>query len=106
MPKKEHSCSICPTVELISLISKKWTLFIIHTMHEGACCYSEIERKLSDINPGILSTRLKELADAGFIEKEIISKQPTKIQYVLTQKGASFAQEFKHIISWSEKWMQ
>jgi len=39
-----------------------------------------------DINPRILSERLKQLQDEGFIEKKIISEHPLKAKYVLTKK--------------------
>lgn len=103
----EKSCNgMCPIATLVWFISKKWTLFIIRTMSQGACCYSEIEKKLSDINPSILSSRLKELQDFGFVEKKIISDNPVKIQYILTEKWRSFSEEFESIISWSEKWIR
>lgn len=96
----------CPIVGLLSFISKKWVLLIIKTIAAGAHSYSEIEKNTTNINPWILSTRLKELQEEGFIDKNIVSSNPIKIEYVLTEKWNSFSKEFDSIISWSEKWMK
>jgi len=54
---------ICPVVRLMEDISKKWTLIILKTIMAGASSYSDIEKQIGDINPSILSSRLKELQD-------------------------------------------
>jgi len=48
--------------------------------------YSDIEKNLEMINPRILSSRLSEMQDFGFLEKKIISKSPLKAVYCLTEK--------------------
>jgi DNA-binding HxlR family transcriptional regulator len=95
----------CPIVGLLSFISKKWVLFIIQTIASGAHSYSEIEKNTAKINPWILSTRLKELQEQGFINKNIIYAYRIKIEYTLTEKWKSFSKEFDKIVDWSVKWM-
>ncbi|QFR39579.1 helix-turn-helix transcriptional regulator [Candidatus Gracilibacteria bacterium 28_42_T64] len=95
----------CPIVTLVSFISKKWMLFIIRAIADGASCYSEMEKELQNINPSILSSRLKELQDFGFVEKKIVSESPVKIEYKLTKKGKSFSQQIENIVNWSVEWM-
>lgn len=81
-----QSTNICPIASLMNIISKKWVLLIIRSIACGANCYSNIEKELSDINPAILSSRLKELQDTGLLEKNIVSQNPLKIEYRLTKK--------------------
>lgn len=59
----ESKKQICPIVRLLENISKKWTLLILKSIMNGAISYSDIERQVDDINPSILSARLKELQD-------------------------------------------
>lgn len=71
---------------LLGFISKKWTLLIMRAIVNGANCYSEIEAQLPGINPAILSQRLKDLQEFGFVEKRIISEIPLKAQYHFTPR--------------------
>ncbi len=80
-------------------------LFIIRAIADGASCYSEMEKELQNINPSILSSRLKELQDFGFVEKKIVSESPVKIEYKLTKKWKSFSQQIENIVNWSVEWM-
>jgi DNA-binding HxlR family transcriptional regulator len=96
----------CPVFFTLSLIAKKWTALIIKTLSDGAVSYSDIEKRATNISPTILSSRLKELQKFGFIEKRIVSENPVKIEYLLTEKGQSFAKHINAIADWSKEWMQ
>ena len=76
----------CKITILLSMISKKWMLLIMKNIYEGASTYSEIERNVDGITPSTLSARLKELQEINFIEKNIVSETPVKIEYKLTKK--------------------
>ncbi|MDC0506074.1 helix-turn-helix transcriptional regulator [Candidatus Gracilibacteria bacterium] len=92
---------VCPVIQLMGDISKKWTLIILKAIMSGSTSYSDIEKQVSDINPSILSSRLKDLQDMGFIDKNIVSSSPVKIEYQLTKKGKSFEPVLENISSWA-----
>ncbi len=104
MPNKLNP-KMCPMDRFIAFVSKKWMLFIVTTIANGAKTYSDIANNTYNINSSILSSRLKELQEYGFIEKKIISQTPIKVEYSLTEKGRTFSKEFAWVIDWAEKWM-
>ena len=97
--------SNCATMAIIELIAKKWTLIIIKTVSEWAGSYSTIEKQIPEINPSVLSSRLKELQSIGFINKKIVSSSPVKIEYSLSKKWESFSKQVENIVSWAQEWM-
>gem|GEM_PF-2260585 len=77
---------------------------IIKSIAEGCQSFSEIEKNLGNINPRILSSRLKELEDMGFIT--ITTKENTKNKtiYCLSEKGMCFTYNIKTLEKWVHKW--
>ncbi|MCP4523853.1 MAG: helix-turn-helix transcriptional regulator [Candidatus Gracilibacteria bacterium] len=105
MQEKCNKNNLCPVIVLMNMISKKWVLLILKSMQEGCTSYSEIEKNLVGINPRILSSRLSELQEFGFIEKKTLSTTPLKSIYCLTDKGSSFGTHISTMIDWTKKWM-
>ncbi len=95
----------CPIHNLFEFIGKKWVLFIIKSISEWCMCFSDIEKKLEWINPRILSSRLKELEEFGFVSSHIKENTKNKTIYCLTEKWMSFAQNIDNLMKWTKKWM-
>ena len=94
----------CPVVELFSFIWKKWVLLIIKSMSEWCKTFSDIEKSLKWINPRILSGRLKELEDFGFVSSHTKENTKNKTIYCLTDKWMSFSSNINILKNWIEKW--
>lgn len=103
--KDKCDYNTCPINTLLNFISKKWVLLIMKSINEWCMSYSDIEKNLEMINPRILSSRLTEMQDFGFLEKKIISKSPLKAVYCLTEKWKSFTCNIDSMIDWTKKWM-
>lgn len=94
----------CKIVKLFSFISKKWVLLIIKSLSEGTDTFSGVKKDLWDVNSKIISQRMDELQDEGFIERKIVCEKPIKIRYTLTEKWQSFYKELWSITKWADKW--
>lgn len=106
MIKKDFSSQekeFCPFIKLVNFLSKKWVLVIIKSISDGCKSFSDIEKNLVGSNPRILSNRLKELQEEGFVEKKIISKTPLKTIYCLTEKWVSLSKHIDAISIWAQK---
>lgn len=95
--------SICPFLEIMSFLSKKWILLIIQSISEWCMSYTDIEKNLTWVNPRILSNRLKELQELWFVEKKIISETPLKAIYCLTKKWDSLSKQVESLSDWAKK---
>jgi DNA-binding HxlR family transcriptional regulator len=65
------SGSLCPALKAADIVGDKWTLLILREMFLGTVRYSDFERAIPRISPSVLSTRLKQMDQAGLIIKRI-----------------------------------
>ncbi len=87
MAKKSTSC---PTLSLIHVLGKKWTVPIVELLLPSAnpLQFNEMQHLLVDITPKNLSRSLKELADAKIVRRvEIRNKGVRYTEYSLTSQG-------------------
>src|SRR3989338_3972382 len=89
---------ICPMVCILETLSKKWTLLILRDLNSGdKKRFSEINKELSNINPRILSLRLKELEKAELLSRQRFNEIPPRVEYELTQKGKELLKCFRYL---------
>jgi DNA-binding HxlR family transcriptional regulator len=98
----------CTVYKTMDYLSKKWTLLILLELYKGLSekkRYSEIKKRIPNISPKILSTRLKELESQGIIVKNTdITSFPIKCEYGLTESGKDFIKILKDIKNWALQW--
>ncbi len=97
-----QECSIWNALEIIR---PKWAIQIIMELivaPDGSLAFSDFEKLIPDINPRMLSKRLKSLYDHKIIEKFIEDpSKPKKIRYRLTKAGKSFVNVILALRTWS-----
>jgi len=88
--------------ELLDLLGKTHTMAVLSTFAfaDGPLRFSDLEREL-DIAPNTLSTRLKELTDAGLLDREAYDEVPPRVEYTPTQKAESLFPVFAHLHHWA-----
>lgn len=93
----------CKLIDLLSFLGKKHVLLILKAIGEEHNSFSKVEKAVPSLNPRILSLRLKELQEHGFIEKKVTASTPVTIRYHLTKRGKSFRKQLKKLCKWIEK---
>ncbi len=92
----------CPLEWIMNLISKKWTMLIIAVIGNYATLrFNEILRLLPGISPKVLSDRLKELEEAGLIERIVYPETPPRVEYKLTEEGIELRRRLMPLIKWA-----
>ena len=66
---------------------RKWALPILHALGRKAQRFGEIKSALPSATPRALSMALKDLADAGLIERRVLDGFPPRTEYVLQQRA-------------------
>lgn len=92
----------CSLVNLFNIISKMWVLHILRSIYLWNNTFWEIQQSLWTISSKTLSERLKDLQNDWLIKREIISEQPVKISYTLTDKGLEFSLEVDKLWNWAK----
>ena len=92
---------LCPIEDVMNVISKKWALLVIAALGNGGKLrFNEIKKKLGGVSPKSLSDRLKELRDAGLVNREILPETPPRVEYSLTGDGLELRQALVPLLRW------
>ena len=85
----------------LSLISGKWKMAVLYLLAENQPVrYNELQRFLGNITFKSLSLQLRELeADGMIVRKEYPQIHP-KVEYSLSEKGASIIPIFEQMCEW------
>ena len=87
----------CPAQALLKLLSGKWKPEIFRLALDGPLRFSGILRQIEGSNKQSLSVALKELEEAGLLQKTVIQEKPLHIEYNLTENGKSLIPVFQQL---------
>ena len=93
----------CPVAKAAEILGERWTLLVVRELLLGTTRYSELQRALAKASPTILSKRLKELEQAGVIERR---QRPGAryAEYALTPAGRELATVVEAMGGWAARW--
>lgn len=95
----------CPIENTIKLINGKWKSVIIYRLFQyQKCRFSELQKLIPDCSKRMLALQLKDLEEAGIIQKRVISTVPAKTEYLLTEYGQTLEPVIKSIDQWGRKY--
>lgn len=90
----------CPLERTFSIISSKWTLFILRELASGTKRFGQLRNTLHGISPKTLTLRLRELEQSGILSKTIYPEIPPRVEYQLTLKGRSLREILVPLAIW------
>lgn len=88
----------CPVELSLDLIGGKWKTIILARLKEESLRYGELRRLVPNLSEKMLTQRLRELEEAGFIERSMDGKSQTR--YVLTSHGRSLQPALAALYEW------
>ncbi len=93
----EHKCPIETT---LSLISGKWKLLILKELLKEPVRYGLLTKKIPSISPKVLTQQLREMEKDGLIVRNIYAEVPPRVEYGLSEMGASMLTILKELRKW------
>ena len=94
----------CPVARALEILGDRWTLLIIRDMLLGTTQFNDLERGLPGISRALLSARLRQLQQAGVIEKRLNSSGRKTTEYQLTQSGKDLQDVLGTLMNWGGTW--
>ena len=82
---------------LLDLLGRRWALRILWELREGPLTFRAIREACEGVSPSVLNSRLRELRDAGAVER-------TDSGYALTRSGESLRRSLVPLYRWSQEW--
>ena len=68
-------------------IGGTWKMPILWRLKDRVMRYSELQKNIPHITHKMLSNKLKELEEEGFIERKVYAVVPPKVEYSITKRG-------------------
>ena len=73
------------------ILERRWVLQVVVAAHSGAVRFNEFGEAVVGISPRMLAARLRDLEQAGMVERTVIPDSPPGVEYRLTERGRALA---------------
>ncbi|MDG5787742.1 helix-turn-helix domain-containing protein [Evansella sp. AB-P1] len=98
--------NLCPKFEsAFQLLGKRWNGLILNVLLQGPQRFKDISTVIPSMSDKMLVDRLKELEEAGLVERSVYPETPVRIEYGLTEKGKDLQSAMEELQEWAEKWI-
>ncbi|MFC0623363.1 winged helix-turn-helix transcriptional regulator [Kribbella deserti] len=88
MPNKRSYGDPCGVAHALDLVGERWALLIVRDLLLGPKRFTDLQVGLAGVPPNVLTSRLKDLQDAGVVHKRTLPPPGATRVYELTEWGA------------------
>jgi DNA-binding HxlR family transcriptional regulator len=96
----------CPVEAAIEVIGGKWKPLILWWLHQRTHRFAELRRQIPGITEKMLTQHLRELEADGIVHREVYPTVPPRVEYSLTEYGASLRRALRAICDWGQTHMK
>lgn len=93
----------CAIEKGMRLIGGKWKGSILWHLKDEPMRFNELARHLGGASKKVLTQRLKEMEETGFLERRVLETRPIAVEYKITRFGKSALMILEELKNWSEK---
>jgi DNA-binding HxlR family transcriptional regulator len=108
--KNAHSHCVldpgCASRKVFEVVSGRWGPLVIMALKGETKRHGELRRELEGISQKMLIQTLRNLEHNGLVEREVYHVVPPKVEYSLTDLGASLQPLLEAICQWSERHLE
>lgn len=92
-----------PVEKLLDMLSQKCALRLIAALQAGEARFNTLVRH-SGGTANTVRVRLSELAEAGIVERTVLSQMPPSVSFQLTERGMELANVLAGLFEWEVRW--
>ena len=96
----------CPSREIFSRISGKWTIMILLCLENAPKRFNELKKAIDGISQKVLTENLRSLERDGLILRKVISSRPIKVEYSSTHLSKELLGILNGLKDWTEDSMK
>jgi DNA-binding HxlR family transcriptional regulator len=90
---------------IFELLGKRWSGLVVDLLLQRPARFSELARTVPGLSERVLGERLRELEEAGVVERTVDPGPPITVTYALTQLGAGLEPAMAELRTWASKLM-
>ena len=87
MPARRNYKQNCPIARSLDVLGERWTLLILRELLGGPRRYGDLRAQLSGIATNLLADRLRDLEDAGLVDRTELPPPVARTVYTLSDLG-------------------
>ena len=92
----------CPVETTLLLIGSKWKVLILRDLRSGPLRFTELRNSVHGISQKVLSSSLRAMEADGLIWRRAYAEVPPRVEYGLTELGASLAPVLDSLRDWGD----
>lgn len=93
----------CPIERGMRLLGGKWKASILWHLKDEPVRFNDLARQLGGASKKMVNQRLKEMEQAGLVERQVRSTRPIAVAYAITDFGRSALGVLDQLRVWSEE---
>src|SRR5260370_5437408 len=93
----------CGFARALEIVGERWALLVVRDLLVGPKRFTDLLRGLAGIPTNVLTTRLKELEQAGIIQRRVLPRPASSIIYELTPYGLELEDIVVRLGLWGAK---
>lgn len=91
-----------PTEATLKMIGCKWKILIIKELLNGTKRFGELKKSVTGITQKVLTSKLRNLEEAGLVDRTVYPQIPPKVEYTLTDVGYSLRPVIESMHNWGK----
>jgi DNA-binding HxlR family transcriptional regulator len=92
----------CPTEFTLQVLGGKWKTVILCYLKIGPLRYAELRKLVPNLSDKVLSQRLRELTEAGLVDRSRSEDGDRSEVYALSARGQSLSVILMELYSWGD----
>jgi DNA-binding HxlR family transcriptional regulator len=92
--------SKCPVELFIDVMGSKWKILIIWKLKNRTLRFSDLQKKMHNVNSKTITTHLRELENLKIISRVVFPEVPPRVEYSLTEYGKDLFPIFDAMRIW------
>ena len=95
-----------PLTAALVVLGGRWKVFILQQLVQGTRRFGELRKAIPAVTQKMLTQELRELEEAGLVERQAYLQVPPRVDYTLTPHGLSLAPVLWALEEWGYQHQQ
>jgi DNA-binding HxlR family transcriptional regulator len=95
----------CAIHSLLEVLARPWTMYILWTLSQGGPTrFGALRRQVEGISPRVLTERLRELEQKGFVYRHYGPSIPPAVTYGITKRMNNIGKVLEQLEGLARRW--
>ena len=90
----------CPLAKALDVLGERWTLLVVRELMTGPKRYTDLRQELPGLASDLLAARLRDLQEAGIVDRRDVPPPTPATLYELTERGRALKPAMLELARW------